>query len=132
MIYQPASNIIRNDYTGEGDEKNYRNLYFSAYSTPVEFDDETLEPLVRRRINEWIEDIFTIISHDPSVIMTARFLEILSSKEKKHLTKLLAEILIFFLASLNIHINEVRASLYTEFILKEVEKRIKTLNLEKI
>lgn len=131
-MHKQASNIIREHYTREGEDKIYRDFQFSAYSTPVEFDDETLEPLVRKRINEWIEDIFTIIGHDPSVVMTDRFLDILSSKEKKHLVKLLAEILVFFLASINIHINESRASLYTEFILKEVEKKLKLLRLEKI
>lgn len=132
LVHKPASNIIREHYTKDSDDKTYRNFQFPAYSTPVEFDDETLEPLVRKRINEWIEDIFTIIGHDPSVVMTDRFLDILSSKEKKHLVKLLAEILVFFLASINIHINEARASLYTEFILKEVEKKLKLLKLEKI
>jgi len=64
--------------------------------------------------------------------MTERFLHILGSKGKKDLTKLLAEILIFFLLSLNIRISREKASLYTEFILKEVEKKLKGLKLEGI
>jgi len=64
--------------------------------------------------------------------MTERFLYILTTKEKKNTSILLAKILIFFLGSLNLHISEEKAMLYTEFILKEVERKLKELKLEKI
>lgn len=132
LIYKPASDIIRDHYIIGGVNGAHREFQFPVYETPVEFDDETIEPPIRKRINEWIEDIFAIIGHDPSTVMTERFLRILGWKEKKDLTKLLAEILMFFLISLNIHIAKDKASLYTEFILKEVEKKLKDLELEKI
>ena len=132
LIYKQASDIIRDHYTRDSENREHRELLFPAYDSPIEFDDETIEPAIRKRINEWIEDTFSIISYDPSVVMTERFLSVLNGKEKKDLTKLLAEIFIYFLLSLNIRISETKASLYTEFILKEVEKKIKWLKLEAI
>lgn len=105
---------------------------FSPYSTLVEFNDETIDPAIRKRVNEWIEDIFSVISYDPSFVMTERFLSILSGKTKKDVIKLLTEIFVFFLRSLNMDISETKASLYTGFILKEVEKKVKELRLETI
>lgn len=98
----------------------------------MEFDDETIDPAIRKRINEWVEDIFTVVSFDPSVVMTERFLHILGSKEKNDVVKLLGGVLIFFLLRVNVHISGDKASLYTEFILKEVEKKLKELRLEAI
>ena len=73
-----------------------------------------------------------MVSHDPSVVMTERFISILTGKEKKDVIKLLSGILIFFLLRINVHISPEKASLYAEFILKEVEKKLKLLKLEKI
>jgi hypothetical protein len=110
----------------------HREFNMRAYDAPIVFDDETIEPAIRKRINEWIEDIFTIISHDPSVIMTERFISVLDKKEQKDISKLLSEILIFFLSSINIHISHEKSSSYTQFILKEVGKQVKALKLEGI
>lgn len=62
--------------------------------------------------------------------MTERFLSLLAGKTKKDITRLLTEIFVFFLVSLHMHISEAKASLYTDFILKEVEKKVKGLKLE--
>ena len=132
LVHQKASDIIRDHYMKEWEVQTHREFRFPAYSTTIEFDDETIDPTIRKRINEWIEDIFAIISYDPSVVMTERFLYILTTKEKKNTSILLAKILIFFLGSLNLHISEEKAMLYTEFILKEVERKLKELKLEKI
>lgn len=132
LIHQPASDIIRDHYMKEGSEASHREFHMRVYDVPVTFDDETIEPVIRKRINEWIEDIFTIISHDPSVVMTERFIAALDKKEQKDISKLLSEILIFFLGSINIHISSEKASSYTQFILKEVGKKVKALKLEGI
>ncbi|MFA6090232.1 MAG: hypothetical protein WC774_00455 [Candidatus Gracilibacteria bacterium] len=157
LVHQHASDIIRDNYIGNmnnglinpqsGESKktditlessshpqkySHRTFILPAFSAPVEFDDETIDPAIRKRINEWIEDIFTIVSFDPSVVMTERFLHVLTGKEKKDVVKLLSGILIFFLLRVNVHISAEKASLYTEFILKEVEKKLKELKLEKI
>lgn len=153
LVHEHASDIIRDHYVsdsnslaliseseGEGkilqhqEIKKYphRTFALQAFSTPVEFDDETIDPTIRKRINEWVEDIFTVVSYDPSVVMTERFISILTGKEKKDVIKLLSGILIFFLLRINVHISPEKASLYTEFILKEVEKKLKALKLEKI
>ena len=154
LVHQNASNIIRDHYISNLNnslltednlnEKNittklvdnkkhsYRELVFTPFMSPVEFDDQTLDPAIRKRINEWVEDIFTVVSFDPSVIMTERFMSILGGKEKKDIIKLLSGVFIFFLLRLNINISGEKASLYTEFILKEVEKKLKTLKLEAI
>lgn len=129
MIHGSASDIIRDHYTN-GPETKHREFRFAPFAEPVEFNEETIDPSIRKRVNEWIEDIFAIISHDPSTIMTERFLEILTNKSNKHLVALLAEILIFFLSSVNMRISPEKAALYTDFILGEVEKKTKNLKLE--
>lgn len=158
LVHQHASDIIRDHYitvsnnvllgeqpptknnqnsisptSSAGPQKySHRTFILPVFSSPVEFDDETIDPTIRKRINEWVEDIFTVVSYDPSVVMTERFIEILSGKEKKDVIKLLSGVLIFFLLRINVHISGDKASLYTEFILKEVEKKIKELRLEAI
>lgn len=155
LVHQHASDIIRDHYIGninnglispqseqdttdialvssQSQKYSHRTFILPAFSAPVEFDDETIDPAIRKRINEWIEDIFTIVSFDPSIVMTDRFLHILTGKEKKDVVKLLSGVLIFFLLRVNVHISAEKASLYTEFILKEVEKKLKELKLERI
>ncbi len=153
LVHEHASDIIRDHYVSDMNSlvlkseqwdttqalENralpkyfHRTFTLQAFSSPVEFDDETIDPVIRKRINEWVEDIFTVVSHDPSVVMTERFISILTGKEKKDVIKLLSGILIFFLLRINVHISPEKASLYTEFILKEVEKKLKLLKLEKI
>lgn len=132
LIHGHASDIIQDHYTQANDTKKYRSLSFAPYESPQEFDDQTLEPIIRKRINEWIEDIFSIISYDPSSVMTDRFKHILWGKEKKGLVQFLSQIFIFFLRSLNIHISENKSVLYSDFILEQVEKKIKNIQLESI
>lgn len=151
LVHQHASDIIRDHYVSDtnslalntsehslanpaSQDKKYPHRIFvlTAFTSPVEFDDQTIDPAIRKRINEWVEDIFTVVSHDPSVVMTERFLHILGSKEKNDVVKLLGGVLIFFLLRVNVHISGDKASLYTEFILKEVEKKLKALKLEGI
>lgn len=151
LVHQHASDIIRDHYitdTSSGlvsswtiehtnlspinTKYSHRTFILPVFSSPVEFDDQTIDPIIRKRINEWVEDIFTVISHDPSVVMTERFLQILSGKGKKDVIKLLSGVLIFFLLRINVHISGDKASLYTEFILKEVEKKLKELKLESV
>ncbi|MDD5377070.1 MAG: hypothetical protein PHH16_03050 [Candidatus Gracilibacteria bacterium] len=144
LVHQRASDIIRDHYISDtnslaltnpsSSDKKYPHRTFAVtpFASPVEFDDQTIDPAIRKRINEWVEDIFTVVSFDPSVIMTERFLYILGSKEKNDVVKLLSGVLIFFLLRVNVHISGDKASLYTEFILKEVEKKLKELKLEGI
>ncbi len=162
LIHQHASDIIRDHYistwndillasekilsdteghtTSVQDTKmssplhvySHRSFVLGAFSSPVEFDDETIDPAIRKRINEWVEDIFTVVSHDPSVVMTQRFMDILRGKENKGIIHLLSGILIFFLLRVNVHISPERATVYTEFILKEVEKKVKSLQIKSL
>lgn len=144
LVHERASDIIRDYYISDtnslaltnpsSQDKKYshRTFVLTPFASPVEFDDETIDPAIRKRINEWVEDIFTVVSHDPSTVMTERFLRILGGKEKNDVVKLLGGVLVFFLLRVNVHISGDKASLYTEFILKEVEKKLKELKLEGI
>lgn len=101
-------------------------------SGPSDFNEETLDPRIRTRINEWIEDIFAVVSHDPSTIMTERSLRLLGGKAKKNVVAFVSEILVFFFRSLNIHITSEKASLYADFIIGEVKKKLGAIKLETI
>lgn len=152
LIDQKSSNIIRDHYVSEMNRSyldeaimqnsthssNIQGIYahrafnLDPFESPIEFDDQTVDTSIRKRINEWVEDIFTVVSHDPSTVMTERFLHILAGKEKKDVIELLWATLIFFLLRVNVHISLEKASIYSDFILKEVAKKLKKLQLESI
>lgn len=128
LVYADASHTIRRHY---GDVKKWIEFDFVPPKESIPFDENTIDPVVRKRINEWIEDIFAVISHDPSSILTDKFLKLLSSKTKRDCSEFIAEILTFFLSSINIEIEKNKSILYADFILGEVQKKLKGLDIER-
>lgn len=122
LVYPKASDIIRENYSKT--KKELISFEYTPSFEAVNFDENNLDPVIRKRINEWIDDIFSVISFDPSIILSRKFSLMLSSPLNKDITASIAEILIFFLSSLRISISSQKALLYSEFILGEVRKKI--------
>jgi hypothetical protein len=45
----------------------------------IEFNDNNIDVAIKNRINEWIEDMISVISFDPSTIVTNKFLKLIQN-----------------------------------------------------
>jgi hypothetical protein len=140
LIYNDAALLIRANYNRNNslviipENKNMENslVDYIRKEEAIEFSEENLDPNLRKRINEWIEDIYSVICFDPSTIVTDRFLGLISKNEKEHFINLLCAILTFFFYDLNITIPKSIAFKYSDFILGEIKRKVEWLKLEEI
>ena len=124
LIYLPISDRIREK---SGKEK----IIFDYISTELkEFNDLTIDKEVQKRINFWVEDTVDILSIDYSYLLTKRLIEMFWKDE--YLLSLTSKIFASFLQSININITAKKAEKISEFILKEVYKKIKKLKIEEV
>lgn len=138
LVYEGAVEIIRNNYSSKewilpSVETNNKLIFdYQKTSELIEFNEENLDKILRNRINEWIEDIYRVVSNDPSTIISHRFLSLTSEKEKIKFINFLSALLTFFFYDLNIVIQKNTAFNYSEFILWEIRKKVDKLELEEI
>ena len=125
LTHEEVSQKIR-----EFSEKPYTKYSFQ-YQESFEFNDSTVDPEVKTRINYWVEDIVDILSYEYSSLKVVELQE-LFLKEYDSLVLFTKKVFIFFLHSSNIKITESQAKWITEFILSEVEKSIKTLKIDDV
>lgn len=142
LIYSEAVYIIRTNYKEWNNsliiDKKKASEYqitinYKLTESVIEFNDSNLDEAIKWRINEWIWDIISIISFDPSSIITNKFLSQVHNSENRDIViNYLASVLTFFLFDLNIVISKDKAFQYSEFILSEIIKKLKSLKLEEI
>ncbi|MCH2188552.1 hypothetical protein MK079_01835 [Candidatus Gracilibacteria bacterium] len=97
---------------------------------PREFDDNNIRPPVRARINAWVEDMVDASCIEFSSLSTLQFLE---SKENIDIIESLMEsVFAFFLNNLDITIQAEKCENICEFLMGEVMKEMKKLEIEKI
>lgn len=137
LIYNNAALLIRKDYNKNvnlelNDNEQKFLVNYSKKEEITEFSEENLESGLRARINEWIDDIYCVISFDPSTIVSKKFLNLISKKEKELFINLLSAVLTYFFFELNIIIWKNIAFKYAEFILWEIKKKVEGLKLEEI
>ncbi|QFR38619.1 hypothetical protein A9Q91_00085 [Candidatus Gracilibacteria bacterium 28_42_T64] len=124
LIHIGISNKIR-----EASDKE--KIAFNYYSDAlINFDDQHLPVDVQNRINWWVEDMILIVSHDYSSILTQQLIDNLN--EKDEIILFTSKVFEFFLKEININITVDKAFNISEFILSEVEKEIKKLEIEEI
>jgi len=97
----------------------------------IDFNDPEVDPQVKKRINFWVEDIILSSTADYSHLLTNRLIELLEKKED--------DILIFvnsvfnlFLKDINVTISPSESNNILLFIIWEILKKIKSLDLEEI
>lgn len=90
----------------------------------IEFNDETLPEDVKKRINDWIEDIFDVVTADPSHVLLHKLREMISHPESNSLRDSFSSVLIFFFSALNIRLQRSVAVVYADFILSQVQKKL--------
>ncbi len=142
LIYDPAVYIIRTNYIKWNKEiiinKTKANDYkviinYTKTEEIIEFNDNIINEAIKQRINEWIDDIMNIISYDPSSIITIKFFQQIKNHDfKDKLISYFVSIITLFLYKLNIVISKEKAFLYSEFILWELIKKLKTIKIEEI
>ena len=97
---------------------------------PREFDDNNIRPPVRARINHWVEDMVDMSCLEYSSITLEHFIH--SDDGENHIQGLIEQVFTFFLANLQISIQEEKCENISAFILSEVMKEIKKVDIEKI
>jgi hypothetical protein len=124
LIYLPISDKIR--------EKSKKKLIeFNYISKELkEFNDLTIDKEIQNRINLWVEDTIDVLSIEYSSILTKRLINIYW--KDKCLINLTSKIFSFFFQELNITITTKKSEKLSEFILKEIYKKLSTLKIEKI
>lgn len=126
LIYVPISDIIRRDYYVPSRE----GIAFTWMSLePTKFDKNDLPEPVRERVNAWVEDILAVVSHAPSQLITARFLQDIHSSEsplKDDIIRASSQLLIYFFASVQIETSEEDALLYANFIIESMIARMQS------
>jgi hypothetical protein len=142
LIFDEATYIIRNNYFAWNHSividtkksKEFRlSLNYTKTDEVIEFDDNNINETIKNRINEWIEDIINVISYDPSSIITNKFFILMSEWDnRKMVINYITWVITFFLFKLNISIEKWKAFRYSEYILDEVVRKLKSLNLEQI
>lgn len=125
LIYLPISDKIREVV---GQEKI--NFDYSNAETIV-FDDNHLPEVVKNRINDWVEDISSIVTYEPSNILLKRVLETLS-KDDTLIIDFTKEIFIFFFTDLSFSISENKAKSYSKFIIWEIIKVLQKVELKEV
>lgn len=140
LIYPQATYIIRNYYIfwnnnlaiNKLEWKDFRDIInYNKTNEIIEFNDSNIHPEIKKRINMWIEDIFSVITFDPSYIVSKKFLNLIENQEKSDLVSdFLVACLTYFLFKYNISISKDKAFLYSEFIFWEIVKKLKQIKFE--
>jgi len=99
---------------------------------PIEFNNHTLPLAVRQRINNWVEDMGTIISSDPSTILTERVLDFLNKGDTQDIIFSMTKTLQFFMEHININMSEGKAKSFSTFILSQLKIKLQGTILEEV
>jgi Zn ribbon nucleic-acid-binding protein len=98
----------------------------------IAFNSSELPKKVQDRINYWIEDIIDCITLEYSNIQTEKVINCLENDKNWIINDYISDILTFFLKNINIIINENEAQNVTLFIISEVSKSIKKLEINEV
>jgi hypothetical protein len=125
LINIEISNKIR-----EFSKKELLKFDFVALEERIDFNDNEVDEKIRDRINFWIEDMVDIISIEYSSLLTEKLLNLL--KEDKVIILFMSNTFTFFLDELNINISKSKSDDISLFILSEIKKSLKNLDIEEI
>ena len=137
LTYAEAERLVARHYSGAERERqprihDLRGGLRPVSETIIPFDENSLDPKIRDRINLWIEDMFVSLGADPSFIATKKlFGNLIASGEHERIAAFMALVLRMFLASLAIRIPENKATAYADFISRELRTKIETMLKDK-
>ncbi len=126
LVYHPIHKKIR-----EISKKPEFHLHYHAKEELTHFHDYHVDAEIKNRINVWIEDIIDVIIIDPSSLLTSRFQNLVEESEERVIF-FFASVFQFFFRSLNIDITLDKSKNYGQFIISEIKKSLKNIELEEI
>ncbi len=126
LVYIDISNYIRKNY-----KKDLIKFNYQKQEEIKVFDASNIDIEIQNRINAWVEDIIFMTTNDYSSLLTQRLRKLIK-QNKNDLIWFIKSIFSFFLKENNIQIIDSEAINISAFILSEIEKAIKNLNLEQI
>lgn len=128
LIYLPISDKIRELSKKEVIEFNYVKTF-----EEIDFDDNNLDELIKKRINFWIEDISDIIWIEYSSLQIENIKKLFKNRETFNQLLIFTSLVFqFFFKELNININISKSQSYMEFILWQVFQKINEIEIEEI
>lgn len=98
---------------------------------PLVFHADLLTENEKQYINTWIGITFTLLTEEVSTLLTEKFLYQIDSNERDYVIGYLSRALGLFLKRLNIEPTQSLEK-YAEFILEQMEKRIRQVYLEDV
>ena len=120
LVYAPISHDIR-----KTSWLPKIHFDFTIPDEPQNFHPEHIPEQIRNRINNWIDDMHSVVRLEASSIITERSLWlIIYDTTIRDFTR---DTLMFFFWELNYIISSSTAESYTDFILKELEKTFKEI-----
>ena len=125
LVYIDISNKIRENNNKEFIVFDYNN------TEKIDFNDRDIDPQIKNRINYWVEDIILASTSEYSSLLTKRLIKLLDKKEDDVIYFVL-QVFKLFLNEINVSILETEARNIIFFIIWEIHKKIKSLDLEEI
>lgn len=126
LIYVEISDSIR-----EVSKKEKIKFEYIKKQEFEEFDDKNINPEIKDRINYWIEDIVDSTTIEYSDLQTQKLSDLLNDDDEL-LLSYISKIFIFFLKENNINISQNKANNISYFIIWEINKSIKKINVDEI
>ncbi len=118
LVYVPISNEIR-----KISKKEKISFSYKIKSETVEFDDNHIDIEIRTRINNWIEDMESILLIQSSELISKNMVELIDKDDS--ITIFIGEVFKFFFNELNINISKEKIENYSNFIIWELIKILK-------
>lgn len=97
----------------------------------ISFDDHNLNDEVRNRINYWIEDIIDSVTIEYSHIQTKKIIKLLE-KDNTKIINFTAQVFTFFLYQIHITITKQKSLSICEFVIMEIEKALRNIDIEEV
>lgn len=110
---------------------NKENITFDYIKKNLEedFNDNKIDPKIKSRINNWVEDIIDSTKIEYSIIQTKKLKNLLKDDDEI-LLNYTSKTFSFFLKEININISKTTSENISEFILNELKKWLDKLKLE--
>jgi hypothetical protein len=109
LVYTPAEVYILEEERGRNADSLRTAFERSQYSgrTLSAFRDDSLDPEIRKRITDWIDDIGSVLSYNPSLVMTRALSRILTHPtERQVVHDCIREVFLFFLRDVSLSLDE--------------------------
>lgn len=123
-LYYPDAAYFLAESTGQREKIQYL-VSLVRYDEVTPFQDDRLDPSIRRWITEWVNLMEQFLLHEnSSLIMLQKIENMLHSSGEMQIKKAIAEFFVFFFSSRNVSMDMPTAESYARFIQKNILKSI--------